>query len=283
MARTGRPCVDDMTPVELATARRVLFERVLGQVARRNSSVLSGIPSPQERADALRLLTPLATATDVAIGSVLVNGDRVDLQLRSGRDEWALVLDVDQNAPSEIRGVSVFKRPPAFSGRPGGFVIVLRGPSCSGKTSLMAAFCDMADTPWLRFDDHMFGSLPLRFLIWPDASGALRSGFRAALPAIARAGNQIITVAPSPSQQELQSDLDDIPHLFVRLDCALPVLIRRLQSRSDRWEGLVQETTVSDDDWRYDLRIDTALNSSNSASSILLMAVHRSVETGVQI
>ena len=236
---------------------------------------MSCIPSPQERAEAVRLLTPLAAATDLAIGNILVNGDRVDLQVWSGKHEWSLVLDVDHNAPSEIRGVSVTKRPPAFSGRPGGFVIVLRGPSCSGKTSLMGAFCEMADTPWLRFDDHMFGSLPLRFLIWPDASGALRSGFRAALPVIARAGNQIITVAYSPNQQEVQSDLSDIPHLFVRLDCAQPVLVRRLQSRSDRWEGLVEETAEDDDDWRYHLRIDTAINSSNSASSTLLMAVHR--------
>lgn len=267
-----------MTPVELATARRALFERVLGQVARQDSSALSGIPNPQERAGAVRLLTPLATATEVAIGNILVNGDRVDLQVWSEKDEWSVVLDVDHNVPSEIRGVSVTKRPPAFSGRPGGFVIVLRGPSCSGKTILMSAFCEMADTPWLRFDDHMFGSLPLRFSIWSDASGALRSGFRAALPVIARAGNQIITVAHGFSQQELQSDLGDIPHLFVRLDCALPVLIGRLQSRSDRWEGLVEETTESDDDWRYDLRIDTAVNSSNSASSILLMAVNRRAE-----
>ena len=267
-----------MTPVELATARKVLFERVLGQVARKDSSALSGIPSPQERADAARLLTPLAAATDLAIGNVLVNGDRVDLQVWSGKDEWSLVLDVDHNAPSEIRGVSVTKRPPAFSGRPGGFVIVLRGLPCSGKTSLMGAFCDMADTPWLRFDDHMFGSLPLRFLIWSDTSGALRSGFRAALPVIARAGNQIITVAHGFSQQELRSDLGDIPHLFVRLDCALPVLSARLQSRSDRWGGLLEEATEDKDDWRYDLRIDTALNSPNAASSILLMAVDRQVE-----
>ena len=264
-----------MTPVELATARRVLFESVLGQVARQDTSALSGIASPQERDAAARLLAPLAGATDLAIGNIFVNGDRVDLQVWSGKDEWSLVLDVDHNAPNEIRGVSVTKRPPAFSGRPGGFVIVLCGLPCSGKTNLMEAFCEMADTPWLRFDDHMFGSLALRFLIWSDASGALRSGFRAALPVIARAGNQIITIAHGLSQQELRSDLGDIPHLFVRLDCALPVLSARLQSRSDRWDGLLEEATESDDDWRYDLRIDTAVNSSIAAAAILLTAVNR--------
>jgi chloramphenicol 3-O-phosphotransferase len=257
-----------MTPVEPATARRQLFEKTLRQIGQQDAAGLSGIPNLQERANALRLLAPIAEAPDLVIANVLVNGDRVDLQALSGKDEWSVVLDVDQNAPSEIRSVSVSKRPAAFSGRPG----------CSGKTSLMAAFCEMADTPWLRFDDHMFGSLPIRFLIWPDTSGALRNGFRSALPAIARAGNQVITVAHGFTQPELESDLQDIPNLFVRLECEMPALISRLQGRSDRWGGLVEEQAATEnfDDWRYDLRIDTAANSSSSAASLLLAAIrHR--------
>jgi chloramphenicol 3-O-phosphotransferase len=252
-----------------ASARRAFFLRLLSAVAEADVPVEYGLTG----ASLLEALMPLALARDLEIAELVILGDRVDITARSHDREWAVVLGVPATDPTLVNFVAVFERPPAFAGVVGGFVIVLRGVSGAGKTSLMAAFCERAPTPWLRFDDHMFGELPLRFLIWPGASGPLRAGFFAALPVIAGCGNQIITVAHTDEQSDWSVSLADVPHLFVRLDCGIDVLQTRALRRGDRRAGLVSDGFARIDEWRYDLRIDTSHHSPEAAAHILLDAV----------
>lgn len=251
-----------------ASDRRALFLRLLRTVAE------GDVPfAPQyglTGASLLEALMPLARARDLEIAELVILGDRVDITARTHDREWAVVLGVPVTNPTLVNFVAVFERPPPFFGVVGGFVIVLRGESGAGKTSLMAAFCERAPTPWLRFDDYMFGELPLRFLIWPDASGPIQAGFFAAVPVIAGCGNQIITVAHTHTQSDWSPYLAAIPHLFVRLDCGIDVLQTRALQRGDRRAGLVRDGAAQIDEWRYDLRIDTSLHPPETAARMLL-------------
>jgi chloramphenicol 3-O-phosphotransferase len=233
--------------------------------------LLSGSIEPEKVID---LLAPVASAPGLRMDEPRVNGRRVDLSAYSETgQEWCVVLRVSGSPSTKVENVSVFERPAPFAGIPGGFVIVVRGPSSSGKSTLMAALGDLADTPWIRFDETWVGELPLRFLIWPEASGPIAEGFLAALPALARAGNQIITSSGAFSEEQFRSALTGIPSLFVRLECPLAVLVERQQQRVDRWAGLAEETARESDDWSYDLRIDTSANDPIAAARTLIQVV----------
>jgi chloramphenicol 3-O-phosphotransferase len=253
-----------------------VIQGLLDAVARGPEAVRPLLSGSIEPAKVIDLLAPLASAQGLRVTEPLVNGQRVDFSAYSetGR-EWCVVLRVSDGPSMKVENVSVFERPAPFSGIPGGFVIVVRGPSSSGKSTLMAALGDLADTPWIRFDETCVGDLPLRFAIWPEASGPIGEGFLAALPAIARAGNQIITSSGGFSEKQFRSALTGIPSLFVRLECPLEVLVERQRHRVDRWAGLAEETARERDDWSYDLRIDTSENDPIAAAHILIEAVGR--------
>lgn len=256
-----------------ATERRTLFLRILEATATGVDAVHAFVRRPADAAEVARLLLPLAQAPHLEIRAVLVSGARVDIGVTSSSNrEWAVVLSVPEEDPTTVTDISVFERPPPFAGVAGGFVVV-RGPSSSGKSTLMSTFCDLADTPWFRFDDALLGEVPLRFRIWPEASGPLGEGFLAALPAIAREGNQIITITLGESQQRLYSLLAEVPTLFVRLECPVQVLIDRQRRRSDRWAGLAEESAGEADNWTYDLRMDTSSHSPEAAAALLLQRV----------
>jgi chloramphenicol 3-O phosphotransferase len=251
-----------------------VIQGLLDAVTRGPEAVRPLLSGSIETEKVIALLAPIASAPGLRIDAPLVNGKRVDFSAYSetGR-QWCVVLRVSDGPSIKMANVSVFERPAPFAGVPGGFVIVVRGPSSSGKSTLMAALGDLADTPWIRFDEASLGDLPLRFAIWPEASGPIGEGFLAALPAIARAGNQIITSSGAHSEKQFRSVLTGIPSHFVRLECPLSVLVERQQKRSDRWAGLAEETARERDDWSYDLRIDTSVNDPIAAARILIQAV----------
>lgn len=253
-----------------------LIQALLGAVAVGPEAVrplVSGLTDPAEW---MRLLSPMAGVEGLRTTEPQVLGNRVDFSAYSeSGGEWCVVLEVSEQLPLKGEHVSVFERPPPFAGIPGGFVIVVKGPSSSGKSSLMAAFCDLAGTPWTRFDELYLGEFPLRFAIWPEASGPIREGFLVALSAFARVGNQIITTSGSLSKEQFRSALIDIPSLYVRLDCPLEVLVERQNQRGDRWAGLAEEMAAERDDWSYDLRIDTSVHAPEDAARILIEHVTR--------
>jgi chloramphenicol 3-O phosphotransferase len=250
-----------------------LVQSLLAAV-RRHAPIRPFLADTADEAAVVRQLGAIATSPGAQPGEPLVDGRRVDVPVSDddGR-EWWMVLQLTADSTPRVEAVSVFERPAPFDGLRGGFVVVLRGPSSSGKSSLMTAFCDLAETPWLAFDEPIVGRLPLRFAIWPDASGPIGQGFFGALGALARTGNQVITSSGTHPQQQFRSALIDVPTLFVGLECPPALLLERERSRSDRWAGATEESLARLDSWDYDLRIDTSAHGPAAAARRLLAHV----------
>jgi chloramphenicol 3-O-phosphotransferase len=223
---------------------------------------------PEDARRVRSILRPLAARTDISVSETTINGNRMDFVLTGSDDAlWSVVLRCAHNG--SVENVAVFERPAPFSGTPGGFVVCVGGASSSGKSTLMEALCERATTPWTRFDEQCLGVTPMRFLIWPERSGPMRDGFFAAVREYARAGNQVILPLSAGIARER---FGEMPHLFVRLDCPLDVLLARQSRRADRWAGLAEETfeQIQASDDRYDLHIDTASTDAERAAEIVL-------------
>lgn len=253
----------------VAAERVALFLALVDAATRDPSEVHRLVGSPADPVAVARLLTPLAPASQLSIGNVAINGSRLDLHARSddGR-EWHVDIRVPPEQPKVVTAVHVAGRPLPFAGIPGGFVVVVNGASSSGKTTLMTSLCERAMTPWIRFDDAMVGHVGLRFLIWPDTAGPINDGFVAGLVAIARAGNQVITTGALGLR--LTAAVDQIPHLYVGLDCPLAVLVERQAQRDDRWGGLAESTNQAHKGWTYGLRIDTSRQTAAESADLVL-------------
>jgi chloramphenicol 3-O-phosphotransferase len=218
-------------------------------------------------------LMPL-TSTPFEVTSTSVHGDSTHLELRgeNGRT-WTVVLGIVPGDPARVSFVEVHEGPPqAFAGTPRGFAVCVGGASSSGKSSLMKAMAERASTPWTYFEERSLGTTPHRWLIWPEVSGPLPAGFRAAIRAFLQEGNQVI-LSGRPDSEVVKS-LEGIPQLLVGLVCPLDVLVDRQSARRDRWPGLVEETfAMEHPDDQYDLRVDTAQHSPDEAADIVLRAV----------
>jgi chloramphenicol 3-O-phosphotransferase len=215
-----------------------------------------------ESADAHRLTSDLATLWDaptVEIFDVRVNGARVDARLGSADGRaWLAVLWVKEGRFPVLLTTSLFERPGRFQGSPPGSAVVLNGPSSVGKSSLMKAFAEEAETPWACLEEPWFGSLPTRFRAWPEAAGPVADGFLAALGVAARVGNQFIVSAAGIPQDEFRSALHGVPTVYVGLDAPLDVLLCRQLTQPDKFGGLAEESVEIHEGWEYDLRIDMA-------------------------
>jgi chloramphenicol 3-O phosphotransferase len=212
-------------------------------------------------------LDPLWVAAPVDVLTVRVNGARVDARFGApdGRG-WLAVLWVTEGPSPVVLDATVYERPQAFVGRAGGAVVVLNGPSSVGKSSLMLAFADRADTPWACLEEPWFGKLPTRFLAWPSAAGPVGDGFLEALGASARVGNQFIVSAARIRQEAFRRALRDVPTVYVGLDAPLDVLVRRQLTQPDKFGGLAEESSDIHDGWEYDLRIDMEACSPDEAA-----------------
>jgi chloramphenicol 3-O phosphotransferase len=202
-----------------------------------------------------RDLAPLWVAPDVRVERVRVNGARVDvtMQAADGR-AWLAVMWM---TPTALRGLELYERPRPFpAGRPG-MVVVLNGPSSAGKSALMAAFADAAETPWACFDEPILGRLPTKFLAWLESAGPVTEGFLAALASAARAGNQLIVSTGGIAQQPFRDALAGIPTVYVGLHAPLAVLVERQLTQADKCGGLAEASVSIHDGWAYDLDIDT--------------------------
>lgn len=97
----------------------------------------------------------------------------------------------------------VQREPAAFVGVPGGLVVVLNGPSSSGKSTLATAIQQAADTPWIRLlpDEFFQWHMPERYGAFGGAAGPWQEGFFAMLAGLARADNQVVTCAAGLDSQ----------------------------------------------------------------------------------
>jgi len=172
------------------------------------------------------------------------------------------------------------------SSEPFGTVIILNGPSAVGKSSIIKAFQDKQDTPWLGMGiDNLFvGVVSMKFLLDPkynvmqgfateDESGKLFTlqigcegqkiikGMHRAIAAYARTGNNVIVdyITYDPTWiADLQSSLKGINTVYVGVTASLETIQQREKARGTSPEGHGRSLYESvHKGWNYDLTINT--------------------------
>jgi chloramphenicol 3-O phosphotransferase len=206
----------------------------------------------------------------VRLHDVRTNGRRVDARLvAADGSDHLVVLWVAEGNPSDIESVTVSSRPLPFSGRPGGLVVLVNGPSSAGKSSLMRAFADREDSPFSVLDEPWFGRLPARFLAWPESLGPHVAGVLAGVAASARLGNQFLMSAAGIAQAAFRAALTGVDVVYVGVDAPLEVLVERQLTQADKFGRLAEESVGIHQGWTYDLWIDTSEHTPDAAALIL--------------
>lgn len=152
---------------------------------------------------------------------------------------------------------------------PAGKIIIINGPSSSGKTTLALALQKQIDLPFIRFSFDLFldhKALPLEHMrndtfSWDLMRPSVFRGIHQCLPALARAGNNLIfdhIIETKAWLHHLISLISDLDVFFVGLHCSLPELERRELERGDRRSGEARTDfqtvhTITS----YDLEIDS--------------------------
>jgi len=253
--------------VDLGDARQL----VVDMLSRSQTAATWAHPSANlQRIDAE--LRGIRDAGDVEVSSIEMNGRRVDAHLLLGEREWWIALSLAQDELL-VERVDAHERPRPFAGIEGGIVVVVNGPSSSGKSSVMRAVVELASEPWVAFDELWFGEVAMPYLIWPDAAPSLRAGFLAGIAALASQGNQIVMTSGGLPCAEVAAAFEGTRLLTVGLDCPTDVLLERHGGRSDRWGGLVEDSLGAHDGWRYDLRLDSSSLSPADLAQRVLDAV----------
>jgi chloramphenicol 3-O phosphotransferase len=152
---------------------------------------------------------------------------------------------------------------------PPGKIIIINGPSSSGKTTLALALQKQLDLPFIRFSFDLFldhQAFPLEQIkngrfSWEQMRPSVFQGLHQCLPALATAGNNIIfdhIIETRAWLHELISLIAELDLFFVGLHCSLSELERREMERGDRRPGDARQ------DWEtvhsiptYDLELDS--------------------------
>ena len=131
---------------------------------------------------------------------------------------------------------------------PPGKLIIINGPSSSGKTTLALALQKQLDMPFVRFsfdlfiDHKTFPSEQIKNgkFSWEQMRPSVFRGLHQCLPALTTAGNNIIfdhIIETKAWLYELISLISDLDVFFVGVHCSLPELERREIQRGDRRRG----------------------------------------------
>jgi len=129
-----------------------------------------------------------------------------------------------------------------------GKIILINGPSSSGKTTLALETLKHFDIPFLRFSFDLFLDnqvLPMEQIrsgkfSWDEMKPIVISGLHQSLGALARAGNNLIMdhiVESKPMLGDLIQAVSDLDVYFVGLHCSLEELKRREIQRGNRRSG----------------------------------------------
>ncbi len=150
-----------------------------------------------------------------------------------------------------------------------GKIILINGPSSTGKSTLSLALQESLPLPFWHFSfDHLRDSkaLPMaRFkrgeFKWPTMRPAVFDGFHRCLPVLAEAGNSLIVDHIIESERwmsDLVKLLSAFDVFFVGVHCTLPELERRERERGNRRIGEARtDYQVVHDLAEYDLEIDS--------------------------
>ena len=228
------------------------------------------VATPHLASAIFETVEPLRTAHGLEVLDDRSNGRRFDTRVTASDGRaWLVVIWASADSPTAVESVTVYERPPAFAGRPGGLVIVLNGPSSVGKSSLMRAFAAQSVTPYASFDEPWLGQLPAAHLAWPESLGPAADGLLAGIAAAARVGNQFVLSAAGIAQARFRAALDGVPTLSVGLDASIEELVRRQLVQADKFGRLAEESVGIHEGWDYDLRIDTEVHTPEQAAALL--------------
>ena len=162
-----------------------------------------------------------------------------------------------------------------------GQVIILHGPSSSGKSTLAAAIQDLVELPfWHISIDHLRdgGVLPSERIarkdfLWSDLRKPFFDGFHESLAAYAKAGNNLIAehIFDAPGWvADLKVLLAPFDVFFVGLHCEVGELRRRERVRGDRPVGSAELDNHSIHLGRvYDIELDGQKNAIQNARLVL--------------
>ncbi len=217
-------------------------------------------------------LVPLRAAGDATILWWGVNLDRVDFSVQTVVDEWRVVygsLDGER-----IDWLSVYRRPPAFDGVPGGRGVIVNGPSGAGKSVLLQAIRRLSIAPWVVFDEPVLGAVDDGFLIWREQAEVLHQGFLEGMAALARIGNLVGVAAAGHPQAMFETAFSGVPMVFIGLHCNLETLREREHDRADRWGGLAESSVGVHEGWRYDLKFDTGTDATDDIARLVLRTLN---------
>lgn len=155
---------------------------------------------------------------------------------------------------------------------PAGKIIIINGPSSSGKTTLALAIQKQFDIPFIRFSFDLFldhKALPMEQIkngtfSWDLMRPSVFGGIHQCLPALATAGNNIIfdhIIETKMWLHNLISLISGLDVFFVGLYCSLPELERREIQRGNRRSG---EARMDFQSVHTITSYDLELNSENS-------------------
>ena len=222
-----------------------------------------------------RVIGDLLEARDREIVELTVAGSdgtttRVDAKVRSGDGrEWhvALFLAADVQASK----VWVFQRPAPYVPT-AGLVVVLNGASGAGKSTVMAAMADQAETPWIVFDEPHVGSVQAPYLIWRDVAPSVHAGAFDAIRAMAVAGNQVAVAAGGFDFTFVRARLAGVRSVVVGLHCSDEVRRERLAEEPFRRPGAAWHRPAADvhEGWDYDVELTTDARPPSALAAELL-------------
>ena len=157
-----------------------------------------------------------------------------------------------------------------------GTLILINGPTSSGKSSLISALQSALPEPYLEAGlDKFLWMLPGRYFkqpLWPQILGiqgqagpamrTLAHGMHHALAALLRAGNNVLAdhvLLEADWLQECEMLFAGLPALFVGALCPLAVLEERERARGDRTLGHARaQLARAHHGARYDMIVDTS-------------------------
>ena len=216
-------------------------------------------------------LEALRAAANLGVVSLAVNGGRVDVVARGGEREWRVVFGTADGVIADW--LHVYERPRDFGGVVGGRVVVINGPSSSGKSTVLKAIRSASPLPWVVLDEPMFGTVNVEYLIWRETAEVLHRGFVEGIAALARAGNCVALAAGGHPESMFTAAFEGVPTVRIGLDCDPEELERREQQRNDVPGGNAQASPEIHEGWHYDLRFDTMKTLPEEIAAATLQAV----------
>ncbi|MGJ8586122.1 MAG: chloramphenicol phosphotransferase CPT family protein [Marinosulfonomonas sp.] len=162
-----------------------------------------------------------------------------------------------------------------------GQIIILHGPSSSGKSTTAKAIQGLIEVPFLHISiDHLrdSGVLPTERInreefLWSDLRKPFFDGFHASLASYAKAGNNLIVehILDTPEWvPKLKNLLAPFDVFFVGLHCELDELKIRELARGDRPIGSAEQDFHTVHSGRvYDIEVNSEASVVENAESIL--------------